>query len=149
MPSEIKRQQSCPESGCFVPPEYLKPTERPADVLLSALPEKLRETWGKEDRLSEALEEIRQDYDYVIVDCPPNVGLLTFNALKACTEAIIPVEPSFFSLQGIARQMETLDLLAKTGHDIRARALITLYTSRSDFGKAVAEEISRCGRLKA
>ena len=116
----------------------------PADVLLSALPEKLRELSGKEDRLSEVLEQIRDDYDYVIVDCPPSVGLLTFNALKACSEALIPVEPSFFSLQGIARQMETLDLLArKTGHEINARALITLYSTRSEFTKGIAEEIRR------
>jgi chromosome partitioning protein len=116
----------------------------PSDVLLSALPEKFRDIPGKEDRLAEALEEIHQDYDYVIVDCPPNVGLLTFNALKACSEAIIPVEPSFFSLHGIARQMETLDLLArKSSHDIRARALITLYSTRSDFGKTMAEEIRK------
>jgi chromosome partitioning protein len=114
----------------------------PSDVLLSALPEKLRETQGKEDRLAEALEEIRQDYDYAIVDCPPNVGLLTFNALKACSESIIPVEPSFFSLHGIARLMETLDLLArKSRHDIGARALITLYSTRSEFGQNMAQQI--------
>ena len=116
----------------------------PSDVLLSALPEKLREMPGKEDRLAVTLEKIREDYDYVIVDCPPNVGLLTFNALKACSEAIIPVEPSFFSLHGIARQIETLDLLArKSGHDIRARALVTLYSTRSDFGKSMADEIRK------
>lgn len=115
----------------------------PSDVLLSALPERLREVPGKENRLLEALEGI-EDYDYVIVDCPPNVGLLTFNALKACSEAIIPVEPSFFSLHGIARQFETLDLLArKSGHHIHARALITLYSTRSEFGKTMAEEIRR------
>src|SRR5947209_2393518 len=114
----------------------------PSDVLLSALPEKLRDMPEKENRLSAALEEIRQDYDYVIVDCPPNVGLLTFNALIACSEAIIPVEPSFFSLHGIVRLMETLDLLArKSRHDIRARALITLYSKRSEFGKTMAEQI--------
>src|SRR5215831_12180844 len=116
----------------------------PSDVLLSALPDKLRETAGKQDRLAELLDQIRRDYDYVIVDCPPNVGLLTFNALKACSEAIIPVEPSFFSLHGIARQIETLDLLArKSGHDIRARALVTLYSTRSDFGKSMADEIRK------
>ena len=114
----------------------------PSDVLLSALPEKLRDMREKEDRLAGTLEEIRQDYDYVIVDCPPHVGLLTFNALKACSEAIIPVEPSFFSLHGIAKLMETLDLLArKSRHDIRARALITLYSKRSEFGKTMAEQI--------
>jgi chromosome partitioning protein len=116
----------------------------PADVLLSALPEKLRELPAREDRLSQALEQIRDEYDYVIVDCPPSVGLLTFNALKACSEALIPVEPSFFSLQGIARQLETLDLLArKTGHEIDARALVTLYSTRSEFTKGIAEEIRR------
>lgn len=114
----------------------------PSDVLLSALPEKLREIPEKEAKLSLALEGVRHNYDYVIIDCPPNVGLLTFNALMACSEAIIPVEPSFFSLHGIARQVETLDLLArKSGHDIRARALITLYSTRSDFAKTMAEEI--------
>ena len=122
----------------------------PADILLSALPEKLTATPGKENRLTEALEEVRRNYDYIIVDCPPGVGLLTFNALKACSEVIIPVEPSFFSLHGIGKQLETLDLLAReTGHEIHARALITLYTGRTEFVKAVAEEIrnhlgSRC-----
>jgi chromosome partitioning protein len=116
----------------------------PADILLAALPEELAAAPGKENRLSEALEGIRQDYDYIIVDCPPSVGPLTFNALKVCSEAIIPVEPSFFSLHGIGMQMETLDLLArKAGHNIKARALITLYTGRSEFVKAVAEEIRR------
>src|SRR5207244_11838390 len=89
----------------------------PADILLAALPEELAGTPGQENRLSEALDSIRHDYDYVIVDCPPSVGPLTFNALKACSEAIIPVEPSFFSLHGIGMQIETLEMLAqKTGH---------------------------------
>jgi chromosome partitioning protein len=114
----------------------------PADIRLSALPEKLSTLPGRENRLSKAFEEARLDYDYIVVDCPPSVGLLTFNALKACSEAIIPVEPSFFSVHGIGKQLETLDLLErKTGHEIRARALITLYTGRSEFVKAVAEDI--------
>jgi len=116
----------------------------PADILLAALPEELAAAPGKENRLAAAMKEIRQDYDYIIVDCAPSVGLLTFNALKVCSEAIIPVEPSFFSLHGIGMQMETLDLLArKAGHGIRARAQITLYTGRYDFVKAVAEEIRK------
>jgi chromosome partitioning protein len=116
----------------------------PSDILLSALPETLSSQLGKENRLAEALEGIRQDYDYIIVDCPPTVSLLTFNALKACSEAIIPVEPSFFSLHGIAKQLETLDLLArKTGHAIQARALITLYTGRFPFVVAISDEIRK------
>jgi len=116
----------------------------PADIMLAALPEELAGAVGQENRLSEALQEIRHNYEYVIIDCPPSVGSLTFNALKACSEVIIPVEPSFFSLHGIGMQLETLDLLArKAGHQIRARALITLYRGRFDFVKAVTEEIRK------
>jgi chromosome partitioning protein len=116
----------------------------PADIVLSALPERLAAIPGREYRLAEAIAEVRGEYHYVIVDCPPNVGLLTFNALMACSEAIIPLDPSFFSLHGIGKLLETLDVLARrTGHDIESRALITLYTGRTDFVKEVVEDIRK------
>ena len=114
----------------------------PADITLSAVPEKLSAVRGRERRLAEAIDDVRHRYHYVVVDCPPNVGLLTFNALLACSEAIIPIDPSFFSLHGIAKLLETLDVLSReTGHIITPKALITLYTGRSDFEKEVAEEV--------
>ena len=116
----------------------------PADILLSAIPEKLAGLAGREDILSDALAGVRGDYDYLIVDCPPNVGLLTFNALKACSEAIVPMDPSFFSLHGIGKLLETFDLLAqKSDHHIEARVLVTLYPGRSPFVKAVVDELHR------
>ena len=116
----------------------------PADILLSAIPEMLSGLAGREDFLSDALARVRGDYDYVIVDCPPNVGLLTFNALKACSEAIVPMDPSFFSLHGIGKVLETFDLLAqKSDHHIEARVLVTLYPGRSPFVKAVVDELHR------
>src|SRR5881396_1707562 len=116
----------------------------PADILLSAIPEMLAGLAGREDMLSDALATVRGDYDYVIVDCPPNVGLLTFNALKACSEAIVPMDPSFFSLHGLGKLLETIEVLAKeTDHHIAVRALVTLYSGRSAFAKAVLDEIRR------
>ena len=116
----------------------------PADILLSAIPEMLSGLAGREDLLSDALAEVRDDYDYVIVDCPPNVGLLTFNALKACSEAIVPMDPSFFALHGIGKVLETFDVLAqKSAHHIEARVLVTLYPGRSPFVKAVVDELHR------
>jgi chromosome partitioning protein len=116
----------------------------PADILLSAIPEELAGVAGREDVLADALAGVRDDYDYVIVDCPPNVGLLTFNALKACSEAIVPMDPSFFSLHGIGKLLETFDLLArKSDHHIDARVLVTLYPGRSPFVKAVVDELHR------
>jgi chromosome partitioning protein len=116
----------------------------PADIMLSAVSEKLSAVPGREYRLTEALAEVHGQYHYILVDCPPNVGLLTFNALMACSETIIPLDPSFFSLHGIGKLLETLDVLARrTGHDIEPRALITLYTGRADFVKEVVADIRK------
>jgi chromosome partitioning protein len=116
----------------------------PADILLSAIPETLAGVVGRENILSNAIASVEGQYDYVVVDCPPNVGLLTFNALKACSEAIVPMDPSFFSLHGLGKQLETINLLAKeTDHHIAARVLVTLYSGRSPFAKAVLDEVRR------
>ena len=116
----------------------------PADILLSAIPDTLAGLVGRQNILSDAIAGVRGSYDYVVVDCPPNVGLLTFNALKACSEAIVPMDPSFFSLHGIGKLLETFDVLAKeTNHHIAARVLVTLYSGRSAFVKAVVDEIRR------
>jgi len=116
----------------------------PADILLSAVPEALAGAPGRENVLAWALARVDGRYDYVIVDCPPNVGLLTFNALKACNEAVIPMDPSFFSLHGIGKLFETFDLLEReTGHRISARVLVTLYPGRTPFVRAVVDEVHR------
>jgi chromosome partitioning protein len=116
----------------------------PATVLLSAAAEELSGVPGRENILAEALDDVRAEYDYVVVDCPPHVGLLTFNALKACSEVIVPMDPSFFSLHGIGKVMETVGLVgAKTGHQLDARVLVTLYSGRTLFAREVLSEIHR------
>jgi chromosome partitioning protein len=113
-----------------------------ADVLLSAAPAALANFNGREHVLAKALDDVRDRYDYVIIDCPPHVGLLTFNALYACTEAIVPMEPSFFSLHGLGKVLETFELVARhSGHDIVPRVLVTLYAGRSPFVKAVVDNM--------
>jgi chromosome partitioning protein len=114
----------------------------PADIFLSAVPEKVAAVQGRENLLAHALAEVRDQYDYVVIDCPPSVGLLTFNALKACSQAIVPMDPSFFSLHGIGKQLETFDVLTRTtGHRIEARVLVTLYSGRTAFVRSVVEEL--------
>ena len=116
----------------------------PADILLSAIPETFAGLMGREDLLSHAIASVHDHYDYVVIDCPPAVGLLTFNALKACSEAIVPMDPSFFSLHGIGKLLETIDVLAKKAdHHIAARVLVTLYSGRSPFARAVLDEVRR------
>jgi chromosome partitioning protein len=114
----------------------------PADILLSTASEKLAGIPGREYRLKEALDGMRDQYHYVLIDCPPNIGVLTFNALMACSEAIIPMDPSFFSLHGIGKMLETLDMLArKRGHAIETHVLLTLYPGRSEFVREVAADV--------
>jgi chromosome partitioning protein len=114
----------------------------PSDILLSAVSDSLTDVGGRENILARVLDEVADRYDYVIIDCPPNVGLLTFNALKACGQALIPMDPSFFSLHGIGKLFETFEVLEKqTGHRVSGRVLITLYSGRSPFVKAVVDEV--------
>lgn len=68
---------------------------------------------GKEFKLKEALETVREDFDYCIVDTPPALGILTVNALTACTGAIIPAQADIYSLQGIAQLYNTVEAVRK------------------------------------
>ncbi len=114
----------------------------PADVQLSAVPEALAGLPRRTDILADQMQLLGDAYDYVVFDCPPGVGLLTFNALKAAAEAIVPVDPSFFSLHGIAKLLETFDVLAKnTGHTIAWQALITMYGGRTAFEREVVANL--------
>ncbi len=130
-------------------PDILRPVGEnldlaPADILLSATPEELAGMPGRENLLARELALLGDRYDYVLVDCPPSVGLLTFSALKACGEALVPMDPSFFSLHGIGKLFETFALLeGETGHRISARVLVTMYSGRSPFVKAVLAEVQR------
>jgi chromosome partitioning protein len=72
----------------------------PSSVVLSAVEQQLSGQPDRENRLRWKLEAAEGDYDYVFVDCPPSVGLLTFNAIVACGEAVVVMEPSYFSLHG-------------------------------------------------
>jgi chromosome partitioning protein len=115
----------------------------PAEVRLSAIEQQLAGVEGREHRLGEALcSLVPGRYRYVIVDCPPSVGLLTFNALVASGELIVPIEGSFFSLHGLGKLLETVEVVREhTGHEISVRALATIYDRRTRLAREVLEEI--------
>ena len=114
----------------------------PSSVILSALEQDLSGIHGRENRLQEAIQALQVPYDYVLIDCPPSVGLLCINALRACDEAIIPIDMSLFSLRGVAKLVEIILLIKdKLGHEIRPRALITMYDYRTRYSKRVLEKV--------
>lgn len=114
----------------------------PSNIALAALETELHDIAGRQDRLADALGRIANDYDYCIIDCPPNVGLLTFNAMRACNEVVIPVETGYFSLHGLTKQIELIDALRKQcRQEIRVRILATLYDIRTKLAREVLAEL--------
>lgn len=114
----------------------------PSNIKLAAFEQVFAGRAGREDRLGNALESVRSKYDWVILDCPPSVGLLTFNALKCCDEAIVPVETGYFSLHGLTKMMETLEVMRKQcNREIMVRVLPTLYDTRTKLAREVLSEL--------
>jgi len=116
----------------------------PSRITLSAVEQILAGKSGRETVLNKILEPVKSDFDYIIIDCPPSIGLLTFNALRASSEVIIPIEASVFSLQGLGRLLSTLELLReKSDHDIKFRALATIFDQRTKFAWELYDEMKR------
>ncbi len=114
----------------------------PSNLLLNFLDKELVDFKGKERILIGRIMELQIPFDYIIIDCPPSLGLLTVNSLNASSEVIVPVEPSFFSLHGLRKLLETVRLQEeKTGHIIRVQALATIYNGRNRFSREILKEI--------
>jgi chromosome partitioning protein len=114
----------------------------PSNIRLAAFEQVFAGRPGREDRLRQALEAARGTYEWCIIDCPPSVGLLTFNALRACDEVIVPVETGFFSLHGLTKMMETLELMKdRCANPIHVRVLPTLYDTRTKLAREVLSEL--------
>ena len=114
----------------------------PSDIRLSAIEQELAGMEGRENRLLQAIEPLKPAYHYVIIDCPPSIGHLCFNALRACEEAIIPIDMSLFSLRGVAELTDIIVLLKnKCDHVIEARALVTMYDYRTRYSRQVLEKV--------
>lgn len=114
----------------------------PSNAKLTALEQELAGVDGRESRLHHAVELLKKPYEFVVIDCPPSIGHLCFNALRACDEVIIPIDLSLFSLRGVSKLMEIVMMLKeKLDHDIKSKALITMYDFRTRYAKHVMEKV--------
>ena len=96
---------------------------------------------GKEYKLKEAIESVKGSYDYIIIDTPPSLNILTINALTACDYAIVPAQADLYSLQGISELAKTIDAVRKyTNPNIKvAGILLTMFNGRTRIAKEVSE----------
>lgn len=98
----------------------------------------------RDERLARALDRWRDRYDICLLDCPPSIGLLTFNALRAADEVLIPVETGFFSMQGAGRQINTIRSLARRlGGETPYRLLVTMHDENSTLATELLAELKR------
>ncbi len=103
----------------------------PSNVLVGTLEQELADEIGRELKLKEALKPIEHLYDYILIDFRPSLGFLTINALRASGEVIVPVETSRFSLQGVDRLMDIVNLINdRLNHSVSCRILVTMFDSR-------------------
>jgi len=98
---------------------------------------------NREFRLYEVLRQIRTDYDYIIVDSPPSLGLLTINGLTASDEVIIPVQAEYYALEGLSQLLETINLVKENLQpDLKIMgALLTMYDRRNRLARQVVREV--------
>ena len=115
----------------------------PATVALAGAEVELVDQPRRDSRLRDALVPIQDDYDYVVIDCPPSLGLLTLNALCAAQGVIIPLQCEYLALEGLAQLKETIDLV-RNGLNQRLHiigVIMTMYDGRTNLAQQVVAEV--------
>ncbi|MED4015730.1 AAA family ATPase [Sutcliffiella cohnii] len=117
----------------------------PATIQLAGAEIELVSTISREVRLKRALDEVKQQYDYVIIDCPPSLGLLTINALTASDSVIIPVQCEYYALEGLSQLLNTVRLVQKHLNTelMIDGVLLTMLDARTNLGIQVIEEVKK------
>jgi chromosome partitioning protein len=118
----------------------------PASPDLAGAEVELVNTIAREKRLSNAINSIRDLYDYVIIDSPPSLGLLTVNVLTSADSVLIPIQCEYYALEGLAELLNTVRLVQKNLNPdlVIEGALLTMYDNRLNLSRQVAEDVRSC-----
>ncbi len=117
----------------------------PATIQLAGAEIELVPTLSREVRLRTVIDPIRASYDFIIIDCPPSLGLLTLNALTAADAVLVPIQCEYYALEGLGQLVNTINLVKK--HLNKALkiggVLLTMYDTRTNLSSQVADEVRR------
>ena len=131
--------------------EAIKPTTVkglticPSNISLAGAEVELVSMMSREQRLKEKLEAIKDDYDYIFIDCPPSLGLITLNSFTASNSVLIPVQCEYFALEGLGQLINTINLVKKhLNKEIEIEgALLTMYDIRTNLSNQVVKEVKK------
>jgi len=115
----------------------------PSHINLAGAEVELVNMIAREQKLDGLLENVRQNYDYVIIDCPPSLGLLTLNALTAADSVLVPIQCEFYALEGLGKLLNTIRLIQRHLNPKLqiAGVLLTMYDARLNLSRQVAAEV--------
>lgn len=117
----------------------------PASVNLAGAEIELVQLEGRERRLKKTIDKVRDDYDYILVDCPPSLGLLTINSLTAVESVLIPIQCEFYALEGVSQLVSTINLVKKSlNSDIEIEGVIlSMFDGRTNLSVQVVQEVKK------
>lgn len=117
----------------------------PASIELAGAEVELTSVAGRESKLKRAVKEIEEDYDYILIDCPPSLGHLTINAFTASHSVLIPVQAEYYALEGLSQLLNTIRLVQKHfNQSFKIEGvLMTMYDARTNLGQEVVEEVKK------
>ena len=131
--------------------DVIRPTDMqflniaPSSISLVGAEVELVSMIARETRLKTAIVNIADDYDYIVIDCPPSLGLLTINTLTAADSVLIPIQCEYYALEGLSQLMNTIELVRENlnPHLGLEGVLLTMYDSRLNLSRQVSDEVRK------
>ncbi len=122
----------------------------PASVQLAGAEVELVQLESREKRLKKAIDKIKRGYDYIFIDCPPSLGLLTINSLTAVDSVLIPIQCEFYALEGVSQLMSTIEIVRKTlNPKLQIQGVIlSMFDGRTNLSVQVVQEVKKYFREK-
>jgi chromosome partitioning protein len=134
-----------PLADCILPTSTQNLFCVPGNINLTGAEIELVHEFAREHKLKEALQPILNDWDYILIDCPPSLGLLTVNAMTASTDVIVPIQCEYYALEGVSQLLTTIRLIQKNLNPALniMGILLTMFDKRVNLSMQVAKEVHR------
>lgn len=135
----------CHASDAIIQTEYKNLSIIPSGMDLAAAELELADVEKRQNRLKDPLSEVSDNYDYILIDCPPSLGMLTVNALTASDGVVIPMQCEYFSLEGLSQIMMTIKQVKKLYNPMLTLTgiLVTMYNGRLNLSLQVLDELKK------